>query len=134
MSREARAEQQQFVRDHQALLARWLLLHPKLFILDEPTRGIDVGAKMEIERLLGRLRDEGISILLISSELDEVVRNVDLAVVLRDREQIGQLLIISSGTTHDVREDSVDGAAAFCPCRNTQLSLLLKPIPAKPTW
>ena len=93
-----------------ALLARWLLLHPKLFILDEPTRGIDVGSKAEVERLLARLRDEGMSLLFISSELEEVVRNVDRAVVLRDREQVGLLEgdEISEGAIMHLLADETD--------------------------
>ena len=73
------------------LLARWLATEPKLLILDEPTRGIDVGAKSEIEKLIASLRSEGMAILFISSELEEVVRDSQSVIVLRDREQIGQL-------------------------------------------
>ena len=56
------------------LLARWLAMQPKLIILDEPTRGIDVGAKAEIEKLISSLREKGMAVLFISSELEEVVR------------------------------------------------------------
>jgi len=73
------------------LLARWLATEPKLLILDEPTRGIDVGAKAEIEKLMASLREEGMAILFISSELEEVVRDSQRVFVMRDREQIGQL-------------------------------------------
>ena len=74
------------------LLARWLATEPKLLILDEPTRGIDVGAKSEIEKLIASLRTEGMAILFISSELEEVVRDSQRVVVMRDRRQIGQLV------------------------------------------
>ncbi|MHC5001527.1 MAG: sugar ABC transporter ATP-binding protein [Planctomycetota bacterium] len=74
-----------------ALVARWLLLQPDLLILDEPTRGIDVGAKLEIERLVGELRSGGKALLLISSELEELARDADRVVVLRDREQVAEL-------------------------------------------
>lgn len=57
------------------ILSRWLATHPDLIILDEPTRGIDVGAKGEIEELIKQISDSGISVLYISSELDELVRN-----------------------------------------------------------
>jgi monosaccharide-transporting ATPase len=67
------------------LLARWLATQPALIILDEPTRGIDVGAKAEIEQLIAKLRADGIAVLFISSELDEVVRNSTRVVVLRER-------------------------------------------------
>lgn len=73
------------------IIARWLAIHPRILILDEPTRGIDVGARAEIEDLIQKLREEGMSILLISSELDEVVRNSQRVLVLRDREKIGEL-------------------------------------------
>ncbi len=73
------------------LLARWLAIHPKLLILDEPTRGIDVGARAEIEELIQKLRGEGVSLLLISSELDEVVRNSERILILRDRQKIAEL-------------------------------------------
>ncbi len=73
------------------IIARWLAVHPRLLILDEPTRGIDVGARAEIEELIQRLRAEGMSLLLISSELDEVVRNSSRVIVLRDRDKIAEL-------------------------------------------
>jgi simple sugar transport system ATP-binding protein len=73
------------------VLARWLATRPVLMILDEPTRGVDVGAKEEIERLIAGLRDDGLAILLISSELEEVVRDSGRVVVLRDRRKVGEL-------------------------------------------
>ncbi len=73
------------------LLARWLAMQPKLIILDEPTRGIDVGAKAEIEKLIASLREKGLAVLFISSELEEVVRVSGRLVVLRDRKQVGEL-------------------------------------------
>ncbi|MGB7840807.1 MAG: ATP-binding cassette domain-containing protein, partial [Terrimicrobiaceae bacterium] len=74
------------------LLARWLATDPRFLILDEPTRGIDVGAKVEIEKLMRSLRDEGIAILFISSELEEVVRDSQRVVVLRDRAKADELV------------------------------------------
>ena len=73
------------------LLGRWLATEPKLFILDEPTRGIDVGAKAEIEKLINELRRDGLAILFISSELEEVVRTSQRVVILRDRKKVGEL-------------------------------------------
>jgi simple sugar transport system ATP-binding protein len=73
------------------LLARWLAMQPRLLILDEPTRGIDVGAKAEIEKLVQSLREKGMSILFISSELEEVARGCQRVVVLRDRVKVGEL-------------------------------------------
>ncbi|MDB6039525.1 MAG: sugar transporter ATP-binding protein [Verrucomicrobiales bacterium] len=75
-----------------ALLARWLASKPRLLILDEPTRGIDVGAKFEIQKLMRSLTNEGMSILFISSELEEVVRSSDRVVILRDRARIAELV------------------------------------------
>ena len=74
------------------ILARWLATNPKLMILDEPTRGIDVGAKAEIERLICEFAERGISVLLISSELSELVRNCDRVIVLRDGAIMGELI------------------------------------------
>jgi galactofuranose transport system ATP-binding protein len=73
------------------LLARWLATEPKLFILDEPTRGIDVGAKAEIEKLIQSLRQDGLAVLFISSELEEIVRQSQRVVILRDRRKVGEL-------------------------------------------
>lgn len=66
------------------LLARLLALSPRVIVLDEPTRGIDVGAKAEIQRLVGELSDNGLSIIYISAELDEVLRVAHLVAVMRD--------------------------------------------------
>lgn len=74
------------------LLARWLAIQPELIILDEPTRGIDVGAKAEIEKLINKLSDEGVAVLFISSELEEVVRVCDRINILRDRHKVGELV------------------------------------------
>ena len=74
------------------LLARWLITEPELLILDEPTRGIDVGAKAEIQKLIVELAAKGMSVIFISSELEEMVRCCDRVNVLRDREIIGQLI------------------------------------------
>ena len=73
------------------ILARWLASQPRFLILDEPTRGIDVGAKLEIEKLMARLASEGMAFLFISSDLEEIVRNSHRVVVLRDREKIAEL-------------------------------------------
>jgi simple sugar transport system ATP-binding protein len=73
------------------ILARWLASEPRLLIMDEPTRGIDVGAKAEVERLIAELCEQGMAILFISSELEEVVRACHRVVVLRDRAKVGEL-------------------------------------------
>lgn len=74
-----------------AVLARWLALEPRLFLLDEPTRGIDVGAKAEIQKLMVEFSESGRSAVFISSELEEIVRCCDRVVVLKDRQVIGEL-------------------------------------------
>jgi len=73
------------------LLARWLALAPRVLILDEPTRGIDVGAKVEVQRLVVSFAENGMSVVFISGELDEVLRLSDRIVVLRDREVVAVL-------------------------------------------
>lgn len=73
------------------LLARWLLTEPELFILDEPTRGIDIGAKAEIQKLVLTLSRQGMSFLFISSELEEVLRVSDRIAILRDRRKVKEI-------------------------------------------
>ncbi|WP_106617949.1 sugar ABC transporter ATP-binding protein [Saccharothrix carnea] len=73
------------------LLARWLVTQPKLLILDEPTRGIDVGAKAQIQKVVADLAAEGMAVLFISAELEEVVRVSDRVVVMRDRQKVAEL-------------------------------------------
>jgi galactofuranose transport system ATP-binding protein len=74
-----------------AVLARWLATEPKVLILDEPTRGIDVAAKQEVMNQIVGLARGGMALLFISSEIDEVVRLADRIVVLRDRRKVGEL-------------------------------------------
>lgn len=88
------------------LLARWLATEPRFLILDEPTRGIDVGAHAEIMRLINHLCADGLAMLVISSELDEIVAYSHRVVVMRDRRQVGTL----SGT--DVTVDGIMNAIA----------------------
>jgi len=73
------------------LLGRWLAMAPELIILDEPTRGIDVGAKADIQRKVAELSENGLSVIFISSELEEVLRIAQRVVVMRDRRTIGEL-------------------------------------------
>jgi len=72
------------------ILARWLLTEPKLLILDEPTRGIDIGAKAEIQKLVLTLAGKGMSVLFVSSELEEVLRVSGRVAILRDRKLVKQ--------------------------------------------
>ena len=73
------------------ILARWLLTNPEFMILDEPTRGIDIGTKTEIQKLILKLAAEGKSIAFISSEMDEMLRTCTRMVVMRDRHKVGEL-------------------------------------------
>jgi galactofuranose transport system ATP-binding protein len=72
------------------LLGRWLCLNPKLLILDEPTRGIDVGAKREIQNLISELAREGLGVLMISSEMEEIVEGSDRVFVLREGRTVAE--------------------------------------------
>ncbi|MDR5773981.1 MULTISPECIES: sugar ABC transporter ATP-binding protein [unclassified Caballeronia] len=73
------------------LLARWLATNPRLLLLDEPTRGIDVGAKADVAKIVRELRDAGLAVLLSASELEELTAVADRAVVIRDGETVAQL-------------------------------------------
>ncbi|KZX20597.1 Ribose import ATP-binding protein RbsA [Rathayibacter tanaceti] len=73
------------------VLARWLATRPRLLVLDEPARGIDVASKVEIQAHVSQLAKEGVSVVYISSELEEVVRLSDRIVVFKDREKIGEV-------------------------------------------
>lgn len=81
------------------ILARWLATNPGFLILDEPTRGIDVGAHAEIIRLIERLCDEGMSLLVISSELEELLAYSSRIVVVRDRKHVAELVGEQMSTT-----------------------------------
>jgi inositol transport system ATP-binding protein len=73
------------------LLARWLLNNPDILILDEPTRGVDVGAKSEIHKLMSKLAQEGKAIIMISSELPEVLGMSDRVIVMHEGSKKGEL-------------------------------------------
>ena len=73
------------------ILARWLLMNPEFMILDEPTRGIDVGTKTEIQKLVLQLAEKGKSIMFISSEIEEMLRVCSRMVILRDTAKVGEL-------------------------------------------
>ena len=98
------------------LLARWLATAPRLLILDEPTRGIDVGAKAEIQRLVAELAENGMSVLFISAELEEVLRLSHRVVVMRDRRLVADLvnddLSVNKILAVIADGQSSDGAAA----------------------
>jgi len=74
------------------VLGKWLAMRPKVLILDEPTRGIDVGAKAEIYRHMAELAASGIAIIMVSSDLEEVIGMSDRVVVMHERKITGILL------------------------------------------
>lgn len=88
------------------ILARWLLTHPEYLILDEPTRGIDVGTKVEIQKLVLRLAEDGVSVTFISSEIEEMLRVCSRLIVMKDRAIVGELV------GEDVTESDVMRAIA----------------------
>ena len=73
------------------ILARWLLTHPQYLILDEPTRGIDVGTKVEIQKLVLKFAKEGVGVTFISSEIEEMLRTCSRVIVMKDRSIVGEL-------------------------------------------
>lgn len=83
------------------LLARWLCKNPKFLILDEPTRGIDIGAKGEIQALINELAKTGLGVLMISSELEELVEGSSRVIVMRDGEGVAEL------RGEDISQDSI---------------------------
>jgi ABC-type sugar transport system ATPase subunit len=97
------------------ILARWLSLNPRFVIMDESTRGIDVGAKREIENLIWRMAEDGISILFISSEFEELIRNCDRIEVIREGVNIKTL------TGSEINEENIIQAIAGNP--NTENGL-----------
>ena len=95
-----------------AVLARWLAMNPRFLILDEPTRGIDVGAHAQILRLIRDLTQGGLSLLIISSELDELVAVADRVIVLRDRAHVAELTGGAVGADAIMRAIAGTGEAA----------------------
>ena len=90
-SRETPIAQLSGGNQQKAILARWLATDPDFLILDEPTRGIDVGTKTEIQKLIIQLAGEGKSIMFISSEIEEMLRTCNRMAVLRDGAKVGEL-------------------------------------------
>jgi simple sugar transport system ATP-binding protein len=82
------------------MLARWLIVEPRLLILDEPTRGIDIGAKTQIQMLVADLAADGLAVVFISAELEEVLRISDRIIVLRDRRKIAELPSAETDVDH----------------------------------
>ena len=73
------------------ILGRWLLTNPEYLILDEPTRGIDIGTKTEIQKIVLDLADQGMAVTFISSEVEEMLRTCSRLIVMRDRKKVGEI-------------------------------------------
>ena len=93
------------------LLGRWLATQPEVLILDEPTRGIDVGAKTEIMEQVIALAEDGVAIVFISSELDEVVRLSDRIMVMKDRRKLAELVVDETVTSDSIITTIADESA-----------------------
>ena len=79
------------IKQQKVIIGRWLLTNPDFLILDEPTRGIDVGTKTEIQKLVVKLAEQGMAVVFISSEIEEMLRTCDRMVVMRDGAKVGEL-------------------------------------------
>ncbi len=90
-SRETLLSQLSGGNQQKVILARWLVTNPKLLILDEPTRGIDIGTKTEIQKLVLQFADEGMSVVFISSEIEEMLRTCSRMLIMRDGKKVGEL-------------------------------------------
>lgn len=97
------------------ILARWLLVRPGVLIVDEPTRGVDVGAKAEVHALLRELADEGTAVVVISSELPEVLSLADRIVVLREGRTVGELAAADASEERIMQLAAVSRAATPAP-------------------
>ena len=90
------------------MLARWLCLNPKVLLLDEPTRGIDVGAKAEVQAVIDELAADGLAVVLISSDLEELIEGSDRVIVLKEGRQVGELT--GADVTESVLMSTLAGA------------------------
>ena len=104
-SRETLIRQLSGGNQQKVILGRWLATDPEFLILDEPTRGIDVGTKTEIQKLVLKLAKEGKSIIFISSEIEEMLRTCSRMVVMRDGQKVGEI-------TEDLTQQHIMSAIA----------------------
>ena len=108
-SRETLIKQLSGGNQQKVILARWLATNPDFLILDEPTRGIDVGTKTEIQKLVIQLAEEGKSIIFVSSEIEEMLRVCNKMAVLRDGAKVGE---ISGDMTQEMVMSAIAGGEA----------------------
>lgn len=104
-SRETPLKQLSGGNQQKVILARWLCIHPDFLILDEPTRGIDIGTKTEFQKLVLRFASEGMSVVFISSEIEEMLRTCSRMCVMRDGAKVGEI-------EGDMTQESVMSAIA----------------------
>jgi simple sugar transport system ATP-binding protein len=104
-SKETLVKQLSGGNQQKVILARWLATDPDFLILDEPTRGIDIGTKSEIQKLIVKLAGEGKSVLFISSEIEEMLRTCSRMVIMRDGQKVGEL-------DHELSQENVMKAIA----------------------
>ena len=110
-SRETPIAQLSGGNQQKAILARWLCTEPELLILDEPTRGIDIGTKTEFQRLILQFAGEGMSIIFISSEIEEMLRTCSRMCVMRDGEKIGEISAAEAEMTQETIMNAIAGGA-----------------------
>ena len=104
-SRETPLSQLSGGNQQKVILARWLCTHPDFLILDEPTRGIDIGTKTEFQKLILQFAQEGMSVVFISSEIEEMLRTCTRMCFMRDGEKVGEI-------DGDMTQESVMSAIA----------------------
>jgi ABC-type sugar transport system ATPase subunit len=120
-SREQRVNNLSGGNQQKVVVAKWLASNPKVLVLDEPTRGIDVGAKAEVHAIMAHLAEQGVGILMISSELPEVLGMSDRILVMhegritgefsRDEATQERIMLAATGTVVSEDEESLDGAS-----------------------
>ncbi len=108
-SRETLLGQLSGGNQQKVILGRWLATNPKLLILDEPTRGIDIGTKTEIQKKVIELAKKGMSVIFISSELDEMIRTCTRMLIMRDGKKVGELTSSETELTQGVIMNAIAG-------------------------
>ena len=108
-SRETPINQLSGGNQQKVILARWLCTHPDFLILDEPTRGIDIGTKTEFQKLVLEFAKQGMSVIFISSEIDEMIRTCTRMCVMRDGQKVGEISSEEGAMTQQVVMGAIAG-------------------------
>lgn len=111
-SRETPIKQLSGGNQQKVILARWLCTEPELLILDEPTRGIDIGTKTEFQKLILKFAGEGMSVIFISSEIEEMLRTCSRMCIMRDGEKVGEISAEEAEMTQETIMNAIAGGAA----------------------